>query len=372
MIAMPTAPMVTGGECASCSGLSTAGCPTCMMGVDCRDAGCAESRWQQMRPMPFGAYGPGAYAGPARLAHLSEYRLRPGDQLRLVYLVTRRQNDGPYRLMPGDSVMIESLTDPDLTRGTLENGLRIQPDGTLSVRLLGQVRAAGMTVPQLRDLLEKEYKRFVKKPSIDVTPVLTNALAEDIRAAVSGQSGLSEQVLGVSVMPDGKIRLPPIGEVYVQGMSLEELKREINLRYSEVVVGLEVEPILTAQAPHFVHVLGEVGQPGRVQLDGPTTVLAAIASVQGNLPGGNMRQVVVFRRAEDWRLVSTMLDLTGAIYGKRPTPSDEIWVRDGDVIIVPQKPIRRFDNFVNQVFSEGIYGIVPFGGISLNYGNNNN
>ena len=187
----------------------------------------------------------------------------------------------------------------------------------------------------------------------------TNTLAEDIRNAVGGQSGLQQQALNVIVMPDGKIRLPGIGELCVQGFSLAELKKEINLRYSEVVVGLEVEPILTQQAPHFVHVLGQVANPGRVELLAPTTVLASIASAGGRLPGGNMRQVVILRRAEDWRLISTMLDLQGVVYGKRPTPADEIWLRDGDVVIVPEKPIQVLNDWIQQIFTNGVYGVFP-------------
>ncbi|MEM6474053.1 MAG: sugar ABC transporter substrate-binding protein, partial [Planctomycetota bacterium] len=63
--------------------------------------------------------------------------------------------------------------------------------------------------------------------------------------------------------------------------------------------------------------------------------------------------------AEDWRLVSTMLDLQGAALGKRPTPSDEIWVQDGDVVIVPDRPITRVNNWINQVFTQGVYGVIP-------------
>ena len=196
-------------------------------------------------------------------------------------------------------------------------------------------------------------------PTIDVTPVRTNKLAEDIRNAVGGQSGLTQQALNVTVMPDGVIRLPRIGGVCVQGFSLEELKKEINLRYRDVVVGLEVEPILTQQADHFVYVLGQVASPDRVQLDGPTTVLGAIAQAGGHLPGGNMRQVIVFRRAEDWRMISTVLDLQGAVFGKRPTPADEIWLRDGDVVIVPDKPVQRLDNWLQLIFTNGIYRVAP-------------
>lgn len=335
------------------------GCPKCMMGVDCLGQCGAEARWRDMRPIDFGAYGPGGYAGPSRYAHLGTYRLRPGDQLQIIYLITRRQETGEYRLAPGDEVLIESMADGDLERGTLERGLVVQPDGTISVRLIGQVHAAGLTVSQLRKVLDQKYLKLYDEPSIDVTPVKVNTLAEDIRNAVGGASGLQQQALNVVVQPDGKIRLPGIGGVCVQGFSLSELKREINLRYRELVVGLEAEPILTQQADHFVHVLGQVAQPNRIQLDGPTTVLGAIAAAGGNLPGGNMRQVVIFRRAEDWRLISTMLDLQGAIYGKRPTPADEIWLRDGDVVIVPARPIQVLDNWINQVFTQGIYGVIP-------------
>ncbi len=347
-------------------------CQACMRGVDCKDHCGAEGSWDNMSPIDFNAYGHGGYAGPARLAHLRNYRLRPGDALQVVFLLTRRQAGGAYRLEVGDEVLIESVSDTELTRGTLENGLRIQPDGSITLRLIGQVHAAGLTVDALRKQLEKLYENLYEEPSIDVTPVRTNRLAEDIRDAVGGQGGFNAQVLPTTVMPDGKVRLPGIGEVCVQGFTLSEMKAEVNLRYSRKVVGLEIEPVLQSQAPHFVHVLGEVGNPARVELVAPTTVLGALAAAGGTLPGSNLRQVVVMRRAEDWRLISTMLDLQGAIYGKRPTPADEIWLQDGDVIIVPSKPILRLNWFVRQTFTEGIYGVVPFGGVSFNFGDGNN
>jgi polysaccharide export outer membrane protein len=343
-------------------------CQPSMQGVDCANSCGNEARWSDMSPMDFQAYGQGEYAGPARLAHLAEYRLRPNDQLQLLYLVTRRQLDGEYRLMVGDELLIESVIDEDLKRGSFEKGLQIQPDGTITVRLLGPLHAAGLTVSQLRQQLETRYKELYPRPAIDVTPIKTNTLAQDIRNAVGGASGLQQSALNVTVAPDGTIRMPYIGFVRVQGLSLDEVKREINLRYGQHVVGLEVEPILAAQAAHFVFVIGEVGNPGQVQLNGPTTVIGAIASAGGNNVGANTRQVVIFRRAEDWRMISTVLDLRGALLGRRPTPTDEIWVRDGDVIVVPPAPIKLFDNFVQQVFTNGIYGIVPFSGIAVNLG----
>ena len=100
-------------------------------------------------------------------------------------------------------------------------------------------------------------------------------------------------------------------------------------------------------------------------MNGPTTVTQGLALAGGLKLGANNRQVVIFRRAEDWRLVSTILDLRGGQLGKRPNPSDEIWLRDSDLIIVPPKPIKLFGNAVQQVFTDGLYRIVPFQVISL-------
>lgn len=316
--------------------------------------------WQCPYRPPFNQFGPGEYAGPARTMRIPEYRLRSGDQVLFVFMLVGLRSEGMYRLAVGDELLIESEADETLTRGDLTKGLVIQPDGTITLRLIGEVHAAGQTIEQLRSVINERYKRFYPDPAIDVTPVNTGTAAARVREAVSGSGGFDPQEIALTITPSGEIRLPRIGSVQAQGLTLEELKEEVNLRYDEVVGGLEVEPSLESQAPHNIYVLGEVNNPGRFNLnDTPTTVLGALAMAGGHVPGANLRQVVVFRRGDNWELLSTQLDLRGAILGRRAHPCDEIWVRDGDVIIVPAAPIRLFNNFVRQVFTEGIYGIFP-------------
>ena len=76
---------------------------------------------------------------------------------------------------------------------------------------------------------------------------------------------------------------------------------------------------------------------------------------------------MIFRRADDWRLIATKIDLRGALYGKRPAPSDELWLRDTDIIVVPKSPILWADEFIDLVFTRGIYGVVPFSGVSVDF-----
>ncbi|MEM1227396.1 MAG: polysaccharide biosynthesis/export family protein [Planctomycetota bacterium] len=327
--------------------------------------------WRCPQSPPFNLYGPGGYVGPARPAPIREYRLRGGDQIQLTFLIRSIQTDGAYRLVVGDQLLVESEADEKLTRGTLDSGLEVQPDGTITLRFIGEVHAAGRTIDQLREVLNERYKTYYPEPAIDVTPVRTGSVARQIREAISGSEGFNAQTTLQRVTPEGTIRLPRLGAVPAQGLTLAELKREINLRYNSIAAGLEVEPNLEEQAPHFVYVLGDVTEPGQFEMTAPTTVLGAIGLAGSYVPGANLRQVVIFRRGPNWELLSTLLDLRAAILGKQSNPPDEIWLQDGDVVIVPTAPIQLFDRFVTQVFTEGIYGIVPFGGVSFTFGEQN-
>ena len=54
-----------------------------------------------------------------------------------------------------------------------------------------------------------------------------------------------------------------------------------------------------------------------------------------------------------------MLDIRPALYGRQPCPPDEIWLSDSDVIVVPKNPILVADEFIDLVFTRGIYGVFP-------------
>ena len=327
--------------------------PYDIRGVDCAGCNCGR-RWEAMRAIEWQAYAQGEYAGHARLAHVPEYRLRVDDQLDMTYRLTREETSTPYRLNVGDEVQVESFTDHDINRDLL-----IQPDGTITLRLLGQVHATGRTVTQLRDALEELYKKYYKTPAITVTPLRVNTKLEDLRATIDRRAGIGGQNQPVRITPEGTVSLPAIGSVQAQGLTLTELQTELNECYRQVVEGIQVIPILVQRAPRYVYVLGEVNTPGRFELTGPTTALQALSMAGSWRVGANLRQIVVFRRGDDWRLLATMVDLEGALFGRQPCSWGEIWIDDSDVIVVPKGKILQADDFINLVFTRGIYGVFP-------------
>jgi polysaccharide export outer membrane protein len=115
-------------------------------------------------------------------------------------------------------------------------------------------------------------------------------------------------------------------------------------------------------------VLGEVKNAGRFEMTAPTTAMQAVALAGGfDRRAGNLRQIIVFRRDQNWQLVATKLDLSGALYGRSPRPSDEIWLRDSDIVLIPAKPIQRLSDAVNLYLSNTVYAIFPQQGIIFNF-----
>jgi polysaccharide biosynthesis/export protein len=336
-------------------------CP--IMGVDCAVNGpcgcnCRDRRWRAMGPIDWQAYAQGEYVGHWRLPHVPVYRLRVDDQLECVYRLTRDVQPDPYRLNCGDIIKVESFTDVNLNRE-----LVIQPDGSITLILLGEVRAAGLTVKELNTKIEDLYKKYYKLPSITVTPLKVNTQLDDLRAAVDNRAGVGGQGRPAIVTPQGTIDLPGLNNIPAQGLTLDELKQEIICRYQTEldIEGIEVTPILTQRAPRYFYVFGEVNAPNRFTMTGPTTLMQGISMAGSWRVGANLRQIAVFRRGDDWRLMATVVHMQSTMmFNHQPCPAGEIWLDDGDIVMVPKTPILIVDDFINLYFTRGIYAVLPF------------
>jgi polysaccharide export outer membrane protein len=285
-----------------------------------------------------------------------EYFLRVDDQIGFVFRLNGKPTTTPYRLNVGDVIRIGSLTMPNI-----QFDAPIEPDGKIILPQVGPVMAAGKSMETLRTELDERFRQFLKEPSITVTPVSINKTLEELRTAVTNRNGIfAGQAFHAKVSPDGTVQLPAIGSVPAQGLTLGELRSEIETRYAEVVQGFEITPVLTDRAPRSVYVLGEVQKPGKFVLDAPTTVIQALAMAGSWNIGANLNQVIVFRRDAEWRLMATRVNIRPALYNSRSLCADDIWLRDSDVVIVPKCILQVLDDYIALIFTKGIYGVVPF------------
>lgn len=134
----------------------------------------------------------------------------------------------------------------------------------------------------------------------------------------------------VKVSASGEIAMPLIGTVQAAGKTVSELEDEIKTK-------LEAKYLQSAQVSVFVReansqqvtVDGAVDKPGKVTLDGPTTLLQTIAMSGGLSKNANARGIVVFRTVDQKRSAAKF-DLTAIRSGRAQDPV----LYGGDIVVV--------------------------------------
>jgi polysaccharide export outer membrane protein len=69
----------------------------------------------------------------------------------------------PYLIGAGDHLRLFVWKEPDLTQE-----LSVRVDGMITVPLIGEVRAAGLTTPQLSTVVQEKLSKFLNSPSVTV------------------------------------------------------------------------------------------------------------------------------------------------------------------------------------------------------------
>jgi len=154
----------------------------------------------------------------------------------------------------------------------------------------------------------------------------------------------------VAVRADGRITLPLIGESMVAaGRSIEDVRDEAMHRLSSElrrpIVEMNPKP-----APLMVYVGGEVANAGRIDLVGDANALQAIIQAGDAKTTGDLRRVIVIRRAPDGQnLMMRTANLSQAFrHGDQP---DLVPLARGDMVVVPPKGLARAGVFVQQVLA---------------------
>jgi protein involved in polysaccharide export with SLBB domain len=156
----------------------------------------------------------------------------------------------------------------------------------------------------------------------------------------------------VKVRPDGRITLEDLGDFLVMGMTPAELDNAITAAYSEVIHEPEVTVFVRSFAGQSAYILGEVRNPGIVELRPKMTVLQALAAANGPSRTAKMSSVMMLRRDANGQIQARRLDLNnGAI---KNADYEDLYVQPEDIIFVPKTFIASVNNFLTQVY-DGLF-----------------
>ncbi len=142
--------------------------------------------------------------------------------------------------------------------------------------------------------------------------------------------GLDEMNQTVRVSESGKITLPLLGEIEVEGLTKTELERKLSKLLEEYLKNPQVSVFIREYQSKRVSVLGAVGAPGHYELLGRQTLLQIIAQA-GSLTPEAGEEIFILRQGENGDSKTLTI------------PVDELMLKAGSMLNIPLEP----DDIIN-------------------------
>ncbi len=255
-----------------------------------------------------------------------------------------------YVLGCGDVISIKFLYNPELNNDTVTIG----PDGKISIQLVGEVHAEGMTLTKLNALLTEKYYKTLGY-SLNT---YTLGIGDTLSIKLLYNSELNSDV---KVRPDGKISLPLIDEVVVAGKTPSQLEALVTNKYAkkldsgetpEVTIIVqdfkipELNVSLISSASQIVYIVGEVNQPRMLNMTGPMKVLQAIALSGGTNNNASLDSIILLRYSAPNTATAHLLNMNQVLAGKIP----DVNLKPYDIVFVPKTSMAKTDIFMQRIW----------------------
>lgn len=142
------------------------------------------------------------------------------------------------------------------------------------------------------------------------------------------------QVQGSRVDGNGRIQLPMLGSIEVGENTTEEIRAKIEKLLSQYLREPSVTVEVLSYGSKQISLLGQFNAPGAYYLDRPTRLLQALAQGKGLKDNADLKSA---------RLVRDQKVLPVDIYAlvREGEIANNIWIRPGDTVFVPQQMGRR-------------------------------
>lgn len=136
----------------------------------------------------------------------------------------------------------------------------------------------------------------------------------------------------VTVLPDGKISFPLIGQILAGGKTVDQLKQELEEKIARFVP----DPILSVGVQQvnsmLIYIIGRVNNPGRFALNANINVLQALSVAGGLNPFAKRDKIKIFREESE---KTRMFDFKYDEVSDGENLEQNITLVRGDVIVVP-------------------------------------
>ena len=268
--------------------------------------------------------------------------------------------DAQYVLGPDDQVKIWALGVEEIS----DKPVRVDPSGDMDLPLVGRIHAAGLTVEQLKSVLEQRLAVEVRQPKVSVDIVEFGSQPVSVMGAVnhpgvyqlSGRKTVAEVLaLAGGLRPDAGPYVKIARQVKWDKIPLANARTDSSGEFS--VAQLQVKGLLSATNPaenipirpndvitvptaEMIYVIGAVKKAGSFPLNEreSVSVLQALSMAEG---------LGATPKAQDSKILRTVpgsderreipVDLKKVITGK----AEDLSLRANDILFIPDSTSKK-------------------------------
>jgi polysaccharide export outer membrane protein len=241
-----------------------------------------------------------------------------------------------YRIGPDDQLGVSLWDNRDV-----DLVVSVRPDGKISLPLVGEVQAGGLSVNELTTNLTAAYRRFVEQAHVTV-------MVKEIKSrtvyfvggvAKPGPYQLTQELtlLQAISVAGGVTASADLESAFVlrakEKIPVDFVKL---LQHGDISQNVALAPGDTIVVPvaEVVYIQGEVKNPGFVKFDSELTLVSAIAKAGGFTPLAARNRVNLLRNSDEEKQ-SIQVDVREIM--SRPDAVRDVQLKPRDILIVPQR-----------------------------------
>ena len=203
------------------------------------------------------------------------------------------------------------------------------------------------------DVFNYSPRTFEPQDRTPVDPEYPIGPGDEIIIYLWGDVELAHQLI---VNRDGKVFIPKVGMLYLNGLTLQQVREKIKGRMSQVYSGINKQRVwidvsLGKIKRIRVYVHGEVEKPGGYYLSSMTTVFHALYYSGGPTRKGTLRGIKLIRDDKVLEIMDVYQYLTT---GEK---KGDVRLQNDDILLIP--PIGRTVTLTGAVFRQGRYELTP-------------
>jgi polysaccharide biosynthesis/export protein len=289
---------------------------------------------------------------------------------------------GAYVLGPNDQLTIDVVELPEFHGRTY----RVDSDGTIDVPLVGNIRAAGLTLSQFKGELNSRLRSQVRNPHVSASVTETKSQPVSVMGEVNkpgtqdmdgsktlfdvlaGAGGLKQDAGDMITVKrqngQGALGLPNAVSDPAAGTITADVKVRdlVELRDPAVNVLMRPHDEVFVSRSRLLYVIGDVRKPGGFTLAEKRSLsaLEALSLAEGLAPNAAPKSARILRRtgSSDTARQQIPVDLKKILAGK----AEDVTLLPDDILFVPDNSSRRIVTKTAETALATISGVVIWRG----------